>query len=48
MQDMIAVLGVEKLAIIGGLMALALAITLLACAPTAYVQRLASYFRRWF
>lgn len=47
MQDMIAVLGVERLAVIGGLMILAVAVTLLACLPTVYVQRVTSLFRRW-
>ncbi len=44
---MIAVLGVERLAIIGGLMVVAITVTLLACTPTAYVQRLTGFFRRW-
>ena len=46
MQDLITVLGVERLAIIGVLMLLAIAVTLLACTPTAYVQRIAGFVRR--
>lgn len=46
MEDILAVLGPERVAIIGGLMLLALAVTLLACVPTAYVQRITGFFRR--
>ncbi len=46
MQEIIAVLGVERVAIIGGLMILAIAVTLLVCTPTAYVHRITDYFRR--
>ena len=46
MQDIMQVLGFQRVAIIGGLMLLALAVTLLACVPTAYVHRVADLFRR--
>ena len=46
MQDMIAVLGIERLAIIAGLMLLAVVVTLVACLPTEYVHRLTSRFRK--
>lgn len=46
MQDIIAVLGVQRVAIIGGLMLLAIAVTLLVCTPTAYVHRITGFVRR--
>ncbi len=46
MQDMISVLGIERLAIIGGLMLLAIAVTVFACLPSEYVHRLAKRFHK--
>jgi hypothetical protein len=46
MHDIIAVLGIERLAIIGGLMVLAILITLIACLPTEYVHRITNVFRK--
>lgn len=46
MNDIIAVLGAGKVMIIGGLMVGGLAVTLLACIPTAYVTRVVRFLRR--
>jgi len=46
MHDIIAVFGIERLAIIGGLMVLAIIVTLVACLPTEYVHRITSRFRK--
>lgn len=46
MNDMIAVLGAERLLVIGALMLVAVCVTLLACVPTAYVSRVVQFIRR--